>query len=272
MSKKYINSVKINENQVKKKYNKNIIDIYDIFATTDFENYPKIIDLDDEFITYEYIESKKYYEKIKGVEFIKLVSLMHSKTIFYKDVSKNKYKKIYNSLYGNIKYLKKYYLELIDKIENEMFMSPSHYLFARNYSAIQSNLNYAESTLKKWFKKVENKENERVCVIHNNLSLKHFIKSDIDYLVSFDGALVDTPILDLYKFYKKEGYKLNFKYLLKVYNENMNLFDEEKLLLNVLLILPLKIEFVNDEYINVVNLKNNFNYIYSSMNVVNENK
>ena len=59
MSKKYINSVKINENQVKKKYNKNIIDIYDIFATTNFENYPKIIDLDDEFITYEYIESKK---------------------------------------------------------------------------------------------------------------------------------------------------------------------------------------------------------------------
>lgn len=272
MIKKYINRVKINENGVKKRYNKNVIDIYEIFESTDFINYPKILESNNEFIIYEYIKSKKYHEKIKGSEFIKLVALMHNTTTYYKDVSKNKYKSIYNSLYGNIKYLKKYYLELIDTIENEMFMSPSHYLFARNYSVIQSNLNYAESTLNKWYKKVENKTNERVCVIHNNLSIKHFIKSEIDYLVSFDGALVDTPILDLYKFYKKEGYKLNFKYLLKIYNENISLLEEEKMLLNILLILPIKIEFTNDEYLNIVNLKNIFNYIYNTIDIINENK
>lgn len=272
MSKKYINNVIIENDIVKKKYNKNVIDIYDFFNTVGFDNCPKILKYDDEYIIYEYIKKKKYHEKIIGNDFIKLVSLMHNKTMYYKDVSKSKYKKIYNNLNGNIEYLKKYYEKIIDEVENEMFMSPSHYLFARNYSIIQSNLNIASSLLNKWFRLVENKTTERVCVVHNNLSLKHFIKSDIDYLVSFDGALIDTPILDLYKFYIKEGYKLNFNYLFKIYNDNMNLLEEEKILLYILIIIPIKIEWINNEYIDIVNIKNIFNYIYTSLSIINENK
>lgn len=267
---KYINSVRIDDDIVTKKYNKNILDIYDFFDTVEFNNYPKIVSLDDDFIRYEYIENKKYHEKVKGNEFIKLVSLMHNKTQFYKDVSKNKYKDIYTTIYGNIKYLKNYYEELIEEIENESFMSPSHYLLARNYSALNNCLNYSQSTLKRWYKKVENKTNERVCVIHNNLSLSHYIKSDNDYLVSFDRALVDTPVLDLYKFYKKEGYKLNFGYLLNTYNSNMNLTEEERLLFNVLITMIPKIDMNNDnEYMKTIDVKNLFVYIYNSLKVVN---
>ena len=160
---------------------------------------------------------------------------------------------------------------MISKIEEEIFMSPSHYLLARNYTAIDSSLKYASSTLKKWFKKVENKSKERVCIIHNNLSLDHFIRGDKNYLISFDNYLVDTPILDLYKFYKKEGFKLDFNYLLNVYNENLNLLEEEKMMLNILISIPPKIIDVENEYMNCINIKNALNYVYSGMNIVNEN-
>ena len=84
--------------------------------------------------------------------------------------------------------------------------------------------------------------------------------------------MVDTPVLDLYNFYKKEGYKLDFNYLLKVYNENLELLKEEKMLLNILISIPPKLEKIDDEYKNTVNIKNMLDYVYSGIDVVNENK
>ena len=272
MSDKRFNRVIIKEDRVVKKKNDKVLDLYNYFDSRDFDNYPKIVNVNDNYIESELIKEKDSFETIKGVEFIKTVANLHNKTIEYKDVSKNKYRTIYDKIIGNIEYLKKYYEDMITSIEDEIYMSPSHYLFARNYSCIDSSLKYASRTLKKWFKMVENKSKERVCVIHNNLSLNHFIKGDKNYLTSFDNYLVDTPVLDLYKFYKKEGFKLDFSYLLKKYNEDFNLSDEEKVLLNVLISMPPKIEEVDDEYLNCINIRNTINYIYNGINIINENK
>ena len=273
MSKKYKNSVIINDEVVtKKKSDKNISELFKYLDSRSFDNYPNIINEDEKTYTMEHIKSNDYYEISEGVELIKVVSTLHYKTIFFKDVSKNKYRKIYEKISNNIEYLKKYYLSFIEKIENEIYMSPSHYLFARNFSIIDSSLNYAGEELKKWFNIVNSKTKERVCIIHNNLSLNHFVKQGKGYLLSWDKHMVDTPILDLYNFYKKEGYKLDFNYLLNIYNENLELLKEEKMLLNILISIPPKIEEISDEYQNTQNIKNTLDYIKSGINVVNENK
>lgn len=273
MNKIYKNSIIIENNTIiKENKNNNLLELFNYLETRNFNNFPKVIETNDREIKTEYIEPKDYHEVTNGVEFIKTVSLLHYKTLFFKDVSKNKYRKVYDTLSGNIEYLKKYYLNLIEDIESMEYMSPKYYLIARNYSAIDSSLNYASKELKRWFKLVENKSKERVCTLHNNLSLNHFIHRDKNYLISWDNYMVDSPILDLYKFYKNEGYKLDFSYLLKVYNENLELLKEEKMLLNILISIPPKIEFVDSEYDNTVNIKGIFDYIYSGMNVVYENK
>ena len=272
MSKKIINSVIIDDNRVIKNKNDKLLDLYNYFDDIGYDNYPKIIDYDENNISSEYIARKTNHEITKGIEFIHTVANLHSKTVRYIDVSKNKYKKINDMISSNIEYLKEYYDKQIHAIEDTVYMSPSEYLFARNYSIIISSLKYASNTLKSWFKLVENKTTERVCIVHNNLSLDHFIKGDKNYLISYDNYLVDTPILDLYKFYKKEGYKLNFVYLLKEYNNSFNLLEEEKLLFNILISLPPKIEFISDEYMNSIDVKNTFNYMYNSIRVINENK
>ena len=273
MSKKYKNSVTIKDDTViKNKSNNNVIELFKYLDSKIFNNYPEIINEDEKTYTMKYIENNDYYEVTKGVEFIKTVSMLHYKTIFFKDVSKNKYRNIYNKISDNIEYLKKYYLGLIESIESEVYMSPSHYLLARNYSSIDSSLNYASNELKKWFNLVSSKTKERVCIIHNNLSLNHFIGGKESCLLSWDKHMVDTPILDLYNFYKKEGYKLDFNYLLKVYNENLELLKEEKMLLNILISIPPKLEKIDDEYKNTVNIKNMLDYVYSGIDVVNENK
>ena len=180
MSKKYKNSVIVDgDNVIKNKSNNNISALFEYLDTRGFNSHPEIINEDENTYTMKNIKGEKYYEILEGVEFIKTVSNLHSKTIFYKDVSKNKYRKIYDQIYNNIEYLKKYYLELIEHIENEVYMSPSHYLLARNYSVIDSSLEYAKKELKSWFNLVSNKTKERVCIIHNNLSLNHLLKRGI---------------------------------------------------------------------------------------------
>ena len=273
MTKKYKNNVIIKEDGVlKNKSNNNVSELFKYLDSRSFNSYPEILDEDQNTYKMKYLNNSDYYEITKGVELIKTVSELHYKTIFFKDVSKNKYRTIYNKISDNIEYLKKYYNSLIEKIENEVYMSPSHYLIARNYSSIDSSLNYAEKELKKWFNIVQNKTKERVCIIHNNLSLKHFIKDGGNYLISWDKHMVDTPILDLYIFYKKEGYKLDFNYLLNIYNENLELLKEEKMLLNILISIPPKIEELDDEYINCININNTLDYIYSGINIVSVTK
>lgn len=267
---KYKNSVLIEDKVVKKKYKKDLLELYDFLESRNFDNFPKVIDNDEKFIRSEFIESKPHHEMTKGVEFMRVVSLLHYKTLYFKEINKSKYKNIYNKLSSNIEYLKEYYLNIIESIEEEVYMSPSHYLFARNYSVIDSSLKYAKSELDKWYKKVENKTKERVCTNHNNLSLEHFIYRDKGYLLSFDNYLVDTPILDLYKFYRKEGYKLDFNYLLDVYSENLTLLEEERMLFNVLISIPPKIEMIKNEYYNTINISDSLKYIYSGIDVVNK--
>lgn len=272
MTKKYINKIKIINNEIIKESKSNLKELFDYFKEIDFINYPEIIEINERTIKTKYIEKVKYRELIKGTEFIKTVATLHKKTEFYKDVSKNKYKKIYRNLIENIEYLKEYYNSLIDEIEYKEFMSPKEYLFARNYSIILTTLGKSENYLNRWFKIVEIKSKERVCTLHNNLTLKHFIKGDKNYLISWDNYMVDTPILDLYKFYKKEGFLLEFNNLLNAYEEINPLTEEEKILLKVLILIPPKIEFQESEYLSTIYLKDTFNYIYSSVNIAIENK
>ena len=272
MTKKYRNNVIVKEKEILKKYNKNIFEIYEIFEMTNYTNYPKIIEYDERNIKYEKIEEIKFHEKTKGEELIKTVALLHEKTLEYKEVGLNKYNKINKMIKNNINYLKKYYTEMIEEIENQIYMSPSNYLIARNYSMIINSLEYAQTTLKKWYKIVENKTSERVCVIHNNLKQSHFIKSNENYLISFDGARVDSPILDLYKLYKNESLNLNFNLLFEIYNNNFQLLEEEKLLFFTLISIPTKIIKTNNEYADTYNINNIFKYIYKTTIFINKNK
>ena len=272
MSKIIKNKVTIKDKEVIKKADKSLIELYDYLETRNFDNFPKLIDYNEEYVRNEYIESKEYYEITKGIELMKTMSMLHYKTMFFKDVSKNKYRNIYDKLSNNIEYLKKYYLDMINEIENTTYMSPSQYLVARNYSVINSSLNHASRELKSWFKIVENKSKERVSIVHNNISLDHFIRGEKNYLVSWDKHLVDTPVLDIYKFFKKDGYKLDFTLLLEEYNKNLQLLEEEKKLLNILISIPVKIDNLDNEYYNTINIKNSFNYMYSCMSTVNYNK
>ena len=126
-------------------------DIYNYLLTRNFENFPKIIDINNDVILYEYLDNIEYDRSQKALDLIKIIAILHRKTTYYKEIDYDEYKKIYENLKNKINNINNYYLDIINNIESKIYMSPSEYLIARNISKIFSCIHYCNSELDKWY-------------------------------------------------------------------------------------------------------------------------
>lgn len=236
--------------------------LFNYLNTRGLDIYPDIIEETKDEIKYKYYEDNKFMSITKDEDLIKSISNLHYKTTYYKDISRKKYKDIYSTLIGNIDYLKDYYESLIRKIDFKPYMSPSDYLLARNYTIINSNLLFIEKELNSWYKLVKDKTREKVCIVHNNLRRENFIQGEKSLLTGWDNFLVDTRILDIYKLYKKEYKTMDFTNLLKIYNEEYPLEEDEKKLLLVMISMPSTLEETKSEYQKIKEINHLLDYIY----------
>lgn len=251
-----------------KQTDKNIKELFEYLKLRSFDNIPEIIEETPEGIKYKFIIEKDPNNKNKYLDLANILSMLHYKTVYYKDVSKNKYREIYDKLSDKIEYMTEYYNKMIENIEMEIYPSPSHYLVSRNFSIILGALTYIKSELKKWYKLVENKTKERVVIVHNNPKLEHLIKGEELYLTNWDNYVVDTPILDLYKLYREEQMYNEFKMIYEEYSKNFTLTEEEKKLFFILISIPPKIEEIDNELMNTKNIKGIINYLYKSNELI----
>jgi len=249
----------------KKPKNSDLISIFNYLKSRDFNYFPNIYDdtRDDSYV-YEYIEEDHVINPQKKEDLINLAALLHSKTSFNKEVSEEVYKKIYEDIKNNIGYLKDYYLKNYELFLQDIYMSPSRYNFVRNYSKIKSALLFSESELDNWYELVKDKKNERISLIHNNLKAEHYIRNDKDYLISWDKAKFDTPILDLVNLYKNDFWEDNFSDLYKKYLSITNLSESEEKLFFIIISLVPEIKFEGSEFECTKNMRKGLDYIYKT--------
>ena len=245
-----------------KKKSKDMNSLFDYLNRRNFLCYPNIEKETRNDVEYEYYNEKKYFNQNDDEDFIRTIADLHYKTTYYKDVSRLKYKDIYNTLIDNIDYLKDYYEKYISEADIETYMSPSNYLFVRNYSIVNSSLFYIEKELNAWYNLVKDKTKERVSVVHNNLRKDNFLRSDKDLLTGWENYMVDTPVLDIYKLYKNEYKNIDFKSMFKVYNDTFKLTKEELKLFFIMISMPKKLEKTDNEFNNVRNTKLFIDYMY----------
>lgn len=229
-------------------YNKKVMEYLD---SRDFNFYPDIYDYDDKYQILRYIEDSNIPKEKKINDLVNIVSILHKKTSFYKEVDEVEYKTLYEDLLNNCNYLKDYYNDLITIIDSKTFMSPPEYLLASNITLIFDSINYCENKINNWYeliKKQEKTRRMRVCVIHNNLSLNNYIKSDKDYLINWDKAKIDMPIFDLYKLYLRCNNDYDFIEIFRNYEKNYHLNDDELTLLYILISMPTIIKFDKNNY------------------------
>lgn len=247
---------------------KDLIGIFNYLKSRNFNYFPDIIiDNRDDTYIYPYLESDNVLNPEKGEDLINLVGLLHSKTSYNKEVSEETHKEIYEDIKNNIMYLKDYYLKYFDLFLHDIYLSPSKYEFVRNYSKINSALNFCEKELDDWYDIIKNKKSERISLIHNNLSLEHFIKSNgNDYLISWDKSKFDTPVLDLVNLYHNNFWELEFSTIYKKYLSINRLSDEEQKLFFILISLVPEIEFTNsnNEFECTKNMRKKLDYVFKT--------
>ena len=242
-------------------------DIYEYLDSRSFNYYPPVIS-DDNYEISEYLNDKLIPEEQKLEELMKLTALLHSKTTYYQKTNIADNKEIYETLNNNILYLKSYYEDIITLIDSKEFMSPAEYLFARNYAKVLDSLSYCEQKVEEWYKKVESNTSERIVVLHNNLSLDHFVYNQDKSLLSWRKAKFGKPIFDLVTIYNRYGNKYDFKEKLSLYEDVYSLKEEEKDLLYIMISMPPKIEFKGSNYELCKEIYNKIELLYNKDKII----
>lgn len=237
--------------------------IYSYLLSRGFDYFPKIVDMNSNYVLMKYIEDVDYPKEEKAKDFIKILSLLHNKTSYFVITNNDEYKKIYEDVVDRINYINKYYIDLINNIESKEYPSPNEYLLLRNISIILSAINFCQYKINEWYENTKNNNKKRVCTIYNNIDINNLLRSkEYIYLLSLDNTKIDTPILDLYNFYKMCYDKYDFESLLKYYESFFPLLSEERNLLIVLICIPDRIEIDNSVY-NAKKIKKSINRSYS---------
>ena len=90
----------------------------------------------------------------------------------------------------------------------------------------------------------------------------------VDYLISWDKSRFDSPIYDLYNFYRNNYDKIEFSSLFSLYNKRYLLKDDEIKLFFILISLPDKIEFSNNSFSNTKKVDKMLDYLYKTDNII----
>ena len=247
---------------------KNNTDIYKYLKERNFDYYPNT-EIIDGYELMEYVEDDNLTDDTKINKIISLMSLLHSKTTYYKSTNDMEYKEIYETINATIKNGIDYYNRLMDVIESEVYMSPSHYFLARNITNIFNALDYCRYQLEKWYDQVKDLKKIRKSVIHNNLDLSHYLNNK---LISWNKSKFDLPIFDIEHLYRTSYDDFVWDELLNDYLSQNMLHDEEVKLLYIILSIPEEIKFSNSEYQNTIIVNNLINYISKTSELVIDNK
>lgn len=250
---------------IKQKGNKDIKELYKYLASRSFNNYPKLIDgTRNEVNVFEYIEDISTPLEQKASDMMNLISSLHSKTTYFKEITTSQYQEIYDNILANIANVKNNYDDLFNTCKMQIYMSPSNYLLIKNSSKIYEALEYSLNKINDWFETIKNSTKQRVSVIHNNLNINHFIKNKQDYLISWEHSKIDSPILDLINFYKNDYLLFDFSELVKKYNNNYQILDQELTLFFAIITIPPIYNTTDTELLNCYNLRKILDYIYKT--------
>lgn len=229
------------------KLNTNNSDIYKYLSSRGFSSFPLMLfSKNNNYDMYEFIPDIQEEKEQKIEDLIIIISKLHSKTSYLREIDLDEIKNIYESIKNKIEKTRDFYIKINDSIDKEAFLSPTQYLLIRNISLIYYVLNFANKYIDDWYKTIINEKSIRVSLLHNNISIDHLIVNKDKYLISWDKAYFDNPIYDIENIYRKYYTSLELFDVLRIYEKNNKLDYLEYRLLLARLLTPNIIYFSSD--------------------------
>lgn len=256
----YVVNSKNNEYVIK--LNTNNYDIYKYLISRDFLFFPENLSyVNDNYDISVFIPGLNTNNVQKLNDYVKIISLLHHKTSYKREIDLDEIKEEYESINNKIINLKNYYLELNERINHELFLSPSHYLLVRNISLIYSILDNTQILLNDVYQKLKDDKSIRVSLLHNNVDLEHLIVDESEYLISWDKAYFNNPIYEIENIYRKYYRDIDLNDLLKIYETINKINDLERKFLLVNLSIPNKIELTSNTFSDTKTVNNEIKYL-----------
>lgn len=215
----------------------------------------------NDYEVYPYINEVETPSPEKAIELVYTLSILHNKTTYYREVSIDKVKELYEKKQKEINYLEHYYHDMQDMIEQKVYMSPGEYLLIRNMSMIYSALGYSKIKLDEWYEYKIKQKKERIVLLHNKPCIDHFLMGNQRFLISWNDYKRDIPIYDFLYFYKHDYMNLEMSTLFDIYKSKFYFTKDEKLLFLSLISIPEKVTFSNSNYINCLNVHKLVKYV-----------
>jgi uncharacterized protein YerC len=243
-------------------------ELFKYLMSRGFTYLPKLINKDERYDVFEYIDDIDTPREQKALDMMSLVSMLHYKTTYFKDADEDDFKAIYEDTIKQIDYINNYYTDIITTIENSVYMSPSEYLIAVNISKVFDVISFCRREIDRWYEIVKDKHKMRVSTIHNNLDLDHLVRGQDLCLLSWDKARVDMPIYDMLDFYKRYALDFDFSELIASYESKYKLLEDERILLFIMMSIPSKIVYGKNELENCRRVRKLLDYIYKTEQVL----
>ncbi len=256
-------------NIVVKEKTKDMRELYDYLYRRNFSSFPTLLDDSKEGVNiFEYVSDTNMPKEQKAEDLMKVIALLHQKTTYYKEVTKDEYKKIYEKVEDQIQYLNYFYEQLYQEYFQSIYPSPSEFLLLTHFSKILASLKFSADELEEWYQKVSSLHRYRVCQIHHHLCLDHFHKGEKDCLLSWELSQKDSPVMDLIEFYKNEYFDLPFESLLPLYFQICPWSEEEKKLFFVVISIPPKFENKGTEFEKIKQIRQVLDYVYKTEELI----
>ena len=149
----------------------------------------------------------------------------------------------YETKINDLENIRNYYDSICYSCIDNVFLSPSKFLIVKNMSLIFSVIDCCRKYLDMWYEIMKDKKCKRMVLNHNNLKLSHVLVNSNSYLISWDNAVFDVPVIDLCSFFKNEFFNIDIKMMFNVYYSKYQLTKDEIYLLYYYLLFPNKCEF-----------------------------
>ena len=95
---------------IKEKKDNKINKAYSYLISRSFDYFPELQgEMRSDVNVFQYVEEVNMPVEQKALDMMELVALLHNKTTYYKEITEDKYKEIYDNLKNNIIYTKNYY-------------------------------------------------------------------------------------------------------------------------------------------------------------------
>jgi spore coat protein YsxE len=156
----------------------------------------------------------------------------------------------------------------IDECEKKTYMSPFQLLYCLYYNEISQALRFSKGKFEEWYENTKDTEKARMVITHGKLSSEHFLYDDrgYGYFINFENARYGSPIHDLLPYLsralntrpKRSDTAIDWVYH---YFKYFPYKEDEKLLFNSYLALPVPIMQVVDSYYKKEGRKNEMKFV-----------